>query len=246
MRNAIFVIFLSALFSLTGIKAFAHTPGGHNGAVKMRLLPVTASASLSTEPDKATLSGGVITEHKDAKMAATLNAEKMQAIYSALMNLGLDKKDIKTSRLMLRPKYNYDNKRKPRIIGYEVHNTVTIESHDLKKLGSIIDALVTAGANNINTVQFSLRDPDSVEAIVLDMAIKKAREKARIMANSAGVSLGPLQSLTTEGNSHSPFNRNYDEVIVTATSKEGSGAATPVSYGDYTVKAVVKLVYEMR
>ncbi len=123
-----------------------------------------------------------------------------------------------------------------------------VSTFDLNKVSPIIDALVQAGANNISNVQFSLRDPDAIEAKVLDKAIRKARSKAQAMATSAGVTLGPLQSINVNGTGYSAFNQGYDEIIVTASKRADSQApvSTPISYGDHTIKTTVNLVYEMR
>ena len=113
-----------------------------------------------------------------------------------------------------------------------------VSTFDLNKVSPIIDALVQAGANNISNVQFSLRDPDAIEAKVLDKAIRKARSKAQAMATSAGVTLGPSQSINVNGTGYSAFNQGYDEIIVTASKRADSQApvSTPISYGDHTKK----------
>lgn len=227
--------------------AMSHTIGntvdGH--AMKMRVLPVTASAEVRRAPDKATVSAGVITESRKSTEASAENAAKMSAIYHALQQAGIARSDIETSRYSLNPEYDYENKRKPRIVGYTANNFVTVTTTDLSKVGAIIDALSNAGANNISRVQFALSDPDSAEAEALDKAIKKARAKAQAIANSAGVSLGELQSLTINGGRYSPYSRGQDEVIVTA-SRIKAAPSTPINYGENTIKTSVTMVYEMR
>lgn len=249
--------FLSAWAGLAlmfAAPSYAHTPSnnGHDSTPKMRVLPVSASAEVSSEPDKATVTAAVITEGKNATEVAAENAAKMTAVYAAMTRAGLTRSDIKTSQLSLTPRYDYESRKKPRIVGYEANNTVTVNTNDLSKVSDIVDSLVQSGVNNIRNVQFSLSDPDSVEALVLDQAIKKARGKAQAIAASAGVTLGALQSLTIDGVGYSPHNQRYDQVIVTAQKKGGgfsSGgvkAGTPISYGEHKIKKTVHLVYEMK
>jgi len=250
MKSILFLFCVTLAVSAYPFQASAHpaNSNSHAAEAKMRVLPVSASAEITSEPDKVAVSAGVITEGKDASAVATENAAKMTAVYAALAQAGVSRGDIKTSQLSLQPRYDYESRKKPRIVGYQATNSVIVTSYDLAKTGDIIDALVNAGANNINNIQFSLRDPEAVEAMVLDKAIRKARSKAQAMATSAGVTLGALQSLTVSGRGYSPHNQAYDEVIVTASGggSSGGGVRTPVSYGNHTIKLTVHLVYEMR
>lgn len=240
------VFALSAM--LWVMPAHAHDMS-HQAAPKMRTLPVTASASVTSEPDQALVTAAVITEGKDAAKVSAENAQKMTAVYAAMAQAGIPRSDIKTSQLSLTPRYDYESRKKPRIVGYTANNTVSVKTYDLSKVSTVVDSFVQAGANNISNVQFSLRDPEAVETQVLDKAISKARRKAQAIANSAGITLGTLQSLTSDGGGHVPYNRTYDEVIVTSSgggSGGGSPVRTPISYGNHTVKATVQLVFEMR
>lgn len=237
---------LGVMFSAMPVQAHDTT---HQAMPKMRLLPVTASAEVTSEPDQALVTAAVITEGKDAAQVSSENAVKMSAVYAAMAQAGIPRSDIKTSQISLNPRYDYESRKKPRIVGYTANNSVSVKTYDLTKVSAIIDSLVQAGANNIGNVQFSLRDPEAAETLVLDKAIAKARRKAQAIAKSAGFTLGQLQSLTTDGSGYSPYNQSYDEIVVTGSSAGGSGGGgiqTPISYGNHTLRANVKLVYEMR
>jgi len=231
--------------------AAAHTVNtGHEATTpQKRLLPVSATATMKVAPDQANIEAGVVTEGKNASETATENAAKMTAIYAALNSAGVTSTDIKTSQLSLSPRYDYESRKKPRIVGYTANNIITVKTRDLNRVSSIIDALVRSGSNNIRNVQFSLNDPEAAKAKVLEDAIKKARAKAQLIARSAGVTLGPLQDIRVN-DSYSPYGRSHDEIIVTASRKGGGGGggrvSTPVSQGDLTVSASVNLTYEMR
>jgi len=231
--------------------AVAHdTTAGHAASVpEKRLLPVTASAQIKASPDKATITAGVVTEGKNASETATENAAKMTAIFVTLNRASIPSSDIKTTQLSLSPRYDYESRKKPRILGYTANNLITVNTQDLNKVSSIIDALVQAGSNNISNVQFSLSDPEALKAKVLEDAIKKARAKAQLIARSAGVTLGPLQDIRVN-DTYAPYGRSYDEIIVTATKSGGGGGgdrvSTPVSQGELIVSASVNLTYEMR
>lgn len=235
---------MGAVFQLSPL-AFAHdiNTGHHAGMTQKRLLPVTASAEMKVAPDKATIRAGVLTEGKDASKTAAENTLKMTAVFDALNRASVPKSQIRTSQLSLSPRYDYENRKKPRIVGYSANNLITVTTKDLNQVSSIIDALIQAGSNNLQGVEFSLSDPDTAKAKVLEEAIKKARAKAQLVARSAGITLGPLQSINVDSSGNSAYNRNYDEIIVTAS--RGGEPSTPVSQGELSVKATVNLVYEM-
>jgi len=236
------------MFCLNPIAVAHNTTTGHAvSAPEKRLLPVTASAQIKASPDKAIITAGVVTEGKNASETATENAAKMTAIYSALNQAGIVQTDIRTSQLSLSPRYDYESRKKPRIVGYTANNIITVTTRDLNKVSPIVDALVRSGSNNIQNVQFSLSDPEAVKAKLLEDTIKKARAKAQLIAKSAGITLGLLQSIKVNDGGYSPYNRSYDEVIVTATGGGGGGGvSTPISQGEITITATVNLVYEMR
>jgi len=247
MKPYLSSLFIGASLFLSSIATAHDVKNGHATALpQKRLLPVTASAQFKAAPDKATISAGVVTEGKNASETASENAVKMTAVFDALTRANVPASDIRTSRLSLSPRYDYESRKKPRIVGYTANNLITVSTKDLNKVTPIIDALVQAGSNNVQNVKFSLSDPEALQGQVLEEAIKKARAKAQLIARSAGVSLGPIQSIDVGDRGYSPNSGNYDEVIVTASRKGGGSVSTPVSAGELTLNATVKLVYEMR
>jgi len=241
------------LTSLSLITALSLSVAAHAHTIeapveKMRVLPVSATAFISAAPDKAVISAGVLTTGRDAAQTASQNAETMSAVHAALSAAGIERSNIKTSRLSLQPSYDYSNRKKPKITGYTSNNTVSVTVYDLDKVGVTISALTDAGANRISNIQFSLRDSEALEAVVLDQAIAKARKKASAIAGSAGVTLGQLQSLKINDTGYRPYNYRQDEIVVTGTFSSSAPApvVAPISAAEQTIKATVHLVYEMR
>lgn len=246
-KSIITGLMIAGAFQLSSV-AFAHdiNSNHHSATPQKRLLPVNASAEMLSSPDQATISAGVITQGKNATETATENAAKMTAIFEALSRASIPKSQVKTSQFSLTPKYDYENRKKPRILGYTANNTIAVTTHDLDKVSPIVDALIASGSNNILGVQFSLKDPEAAKNKVLEEAIKKAKAKAQLIARSAGVTLGPLQSIQVDSGGYSPYSKSYDEIVVTGGGGGGGGGVSaPVSQGELTIKATVNLVYEM-
>lgn len=209
------------------------------------LIQVSATGTSTQVPDVAIVSAGSVSEGKTAREAMIGNATKMTAVFDALIEAGIERKDITTSQLSLQPRYNYgdrqNGRRTQRIDGYEARNTVTVKSDDIEKVGVMLDALVEAGVNNINNVSFSVKDAKAAKAQARQDAIKDAREKAQNMAKAAGVKLGRLTSLNESGGSFAP--RPYQQ-FARSTSLES--ASTPISAGEQTLSVTVNLSYQIK
>lgn len=202
-------------------------------------IDVSATGQAEASPDRATVSAGVVQQGTTAREAMFSNATLMTAVFDELEAAGIPKSDITTSQLSLKPQYDYRDRKKPTIKGYEARNTVTVKSDDIEKVGPMLDALVRAGVNNINQVQFSVKDPKNALKQAREEAIREAREKAQSMANAAGVKLGPLLSMTENSGGFNP----QPVYARSAQFSAAESASTPISAGDQTLRVSVNLSY---
>ena len=103
----------------------------------------------------------------------------------------------------------------------------------------MLDALVKAGVNNINGVQFSIKDSKSAKDKAREDAIREARAKAESMASAAGVKLGKLKSLSESGGNFNP------RPPVAYAALESRQAKTPVSAGEQEINVTVNMTYDI-
>ena len=202
-------------------------------------IQVSATGKVNMAPDMATVSAGVVTQGKTAREAMFGNATKMTRAFEELEAAGIEKKHITTSQLSLQPKYNYQNRQSPKIDSYEARNTVSAKTYDLDNVGAMLDALVKAGVNNINSVQFSIKDSKSARDKAREDAIREAREKAESMASAAGVKLGKLKSLSEGGGNFNPRPTVFNGV------SESRQASTPISAGEQQINVTVNMTYDI-
>ena len=161
----------------------------------------------------------------------------MTRAFEELEAAGIEKNHITTSQLSLQPKYNYQNRQSPKIDSYEARNTVSAKTYDLDTVGAMLDALVKAGVNNINGVQFSIKDSKSAKDKAREDAIIEARAKAESMAAAAGVKLGKLKSLSESGGNFNP------RPPVAYAALESRQASTPISAGEQQINVTVNMTY---
>jgi len=201
-------------------------------------IDVSATGQADVAPDRAIVSAGVVQQGKTARQAMIGNATLMTSVYDELEAAGIPKKNVTTSQLSLQPQYDYRDRRKPTITGYEARNTVTVKSDDIEQVGAMLDALVRAGVNNINQVQFTVKDPKAARDQARVDAIREAKAKAESMADAAGVKLGPLLSIHEGGGLISP-----QPVMMQAMRMESDSISTPISAGEQTLSVSVNLSY---
>jgi uncharacterized protein YggE len=183
---------LLALLVVTGC-AVHEAPGG-----SARGITVTGSGRVALPPDTALVELGA--EARAARLAdATAQVDRaMRAVLAAAKALGVRDADVRTTSYVIEP---VAEPRQPgeqgiRVVGYRVMNLVQVRTADVGGVGRLVDAAVTAGANVVRGVRFTLDDASGPEAQARARAMQEAGAKARQLAAAAGVSLGPLLSVS--------------------------------------------------
>ncbi len=109
---------------------------------------------------------------------------------------------------------------------------------DLSKLGSLLDASVQAGANQINGISFDVADRASAEAQARKIAVDNAKASASELAGLAGVQLGDLLTINvTDSGSPSPM---Y------AADSARASAGTTIAAGQLVIQVDANLSYEIK
>jgi hypothetical protein len=202
----------------------------------LNIITVTGEGEVSITPDLAMLTAGVTTNGKSAREASEANAKAMTAVMGALKALGIEERDIQTTRLSLFPLR--DNKGDgQRITGFQASNQVTVKIRDVAKTADVVDRLVGAGVNDIGGIQFVVSAPSKPLDTAREAAVADARRKAEIFAKAAGVMLGPAKMISEESGIGQP-------PILMRTAKEVAG--TPVSAGEQTQRVNVTISYELQ
>jgi uncharacterized protein YggE len=203
-----------------------------------RLITITGTGEVRAVPDQAELSAGVITEARTAAAALAENSRRMNSVFEAIKKLGVSDRSIQTSGFNVSPQYPAYNSNEPqRITGYQVTNTVQVKLADLKQTGPALDALVAEGANNINSVGFSIADPAPLLAKARAEAVREATEEAETYARAAGVKLGAVQTIEESGS---------EPVRPLMEMRAMAPAPTPVAAGEQSVTASVTISWEIQ
>lgn len=241
MRNKTLIV---SIVLLAALALSACGPAAVNPAVTPRTLNVSGSGQISLTPDIAYIYVGVHTENPSASDAMAENNRKTQEMIDALKEAGVDEKDIRTTNFSIWPmdRYDPDTNLPTGEKVYSVDNTVYVTVRDLAKLGDLLDTLVTAGANTINSIAFDVADKTEAIKQARAAAVKNGKEQAQELAGEAGVTLGEITSISFYEGSPSPVLDGYG--------KGGGGAeapmAVPIQPGQITLTVTVSMTYEIK
>jgi len=204
-----------------------------------RTISLSATGAIKTPPDKVDISTGVTSQADTASQALAKNTEAMSQVVAALKADGIDPKDIQTSNFSVSPLYE-DRKehRSPKIIGYQVTNSVRITVHDIGKLGDILDKVVTLGANDVGAIEFGVDEPEALKDKARQLAMENAIANAKLYAEAAGVKLGKILTISE------------DRGVIVARYAAPAPAmemakAVPIEAGTATVEVRVHVSFEL-
>ncbi|MBI4257818.1 MAG: SIMPL domain-containing protein [Thaumarchaeota archaeon] len=226
----------------SGFTSNANTSPGTANEVKR--ITVTGIGEVKTIPDRTRIFVTIVTRGATAEEASSLNAEIFQKLSAALTDAGITRDRLETSSYNISPVYEYPDRSKPIIVGYEARHSliVTVVPENVAALGEesgkIIDIIVAQGVNQIEHVEFTVSNEtrNRLKDDALKAAITSAKSKADLMAQSLGVRITGVQSISEAG-----FIEPYAPVI--RGSLDELKAATEVVPGTVTVSASVSVVY---
>jgi hypothetical protein len=226
-------------FSLLALLALQSSPSFASDQPDKRTLSLTGSGAVKTTPDKVDISTGVTSEAKTAREALDQNTEAMAKVVQALKEDGIEPKDIQTTNFSVNPVYEQKAEgRPPVVIGYRVINQVRISLHDIKKLGAILDKVVSLGANQIDSIEFGVEEPEALKDEARKLAIKNVSENAKLYADAAGVGLGPILAISEEESSYQPR-------YAAGAARMEMAKDVPIEAGTATVEVRVSVTWEI-
>lgn len=193
---AVLALFLLAL----AVNAWSNI--GRTGIYPTSTITVEGTGTGTAIPNLATVSFSVTEEGATVADAQGKATEKTDAALAAVEGLGIEEKDVKTLSYNVYPKYENTycasgycpDMRSPRIIGYEVSQTVEVKVRDTAKAGDVLQALGTLNVQNISGPNFTVDEDEDLKSVAREEAITEAKAKAKTLAKELGVSLGKVVS----------------------------------------------------
>ena len=244
MQKTKFILNILFIVAITAIVIVALVTANTN-PIQDRF-SVSGSGVVYAKADIANITIGFKTETKSTAAEATKESSaKMNEIIKELKKLNVDEKDIKTTQYNLNPVYDWTDRTGRKLKGYEVYQTVSVKIRDLDKIGEIIAKATAKGANQIGNVSFTIDDEYELKNQARELAINKAKEKAKKIAQQAGMKLGSVKSVY-ENQSYQP--RTYTNAKMDMLGMGGGTEieAPSIEAGQNEIRVEVTLVYEVK
>lgn len=230
------VLALLAIFLLAETKLVMNTSATTN------TVSFTGEGKISAKPDIAVISASIVTQNADSKTAQNDNSARSSKVTDFLKKQDIADKDIKTSGYNIYPQQKYPPYGgQPTITGYQVTQSFEIKVRDLGKIGTILDGLVTAGANQVNNTGLQIENPEALKDQARQEAIADAKQKADTLKKQVGISLGKIVNFS-ENTGGYPRPMMYE-----SKADYGMGGGGPdVPVGENEINVSVTITYQIK
>src|SRR3989338_4711600 len=228
-----------ALFLLVGtISGLKSMQFIGSGVSATNTINVSGEGEVFAVADTATFSVTVREKAKEVKDAQDAATEK----------------DIKTLDYSVNPDYEWSQGACPQggycpgkqvLIGYQVSQTLSVKVRDTKKAGDLLSGVGSRGATEVSGLSFTIDDEEALKAEARDKAIAQAKEKAKVLAKSLGVSLVRVVGFY-ENEGGMPiygYGMGGDERMMAGSAPK---AAPQIPAGQNKIVSNVSVTYEIR
>jgi uncharacterized protein YggE len=221
-------------------------------------ITVAGKGEVFATPDIATFNFLVEAKEIDAVTAQNKSVETMNAILAYLKESGVAEKDIKTENYNLTPQYEYPTivcpswgncppQPEPKLVGYQVNQTVVVKIRDTKKAGELVSGVGSKGALNVSGLSFTIDDTDTLKAQAREKAIADAKEKGKVLAQNLGARIVRMNGYW-EDEGGVPVSPMYGigGDMAKAERAEVSPQPAELPVGENTITSRVSISYEIR
>lgn len=215
---------------------------GFGAVAEPALLKVQGNGVVNVTADVARVVLGVRESVSDVRLAQSAVNEKINAIYDALIAAGVESKDIATESIYIYANYDYSDGEE-RLVGYTASNSISIVTTQIDKMGEYIDIAFEAGANSLDSIDFSAQDNTEAQKEALKLAVENAYEKAEAIAEAAGMEIAAVRSFDeTETQYGSDISAKYSNA---RTEDAAMDSSTMVQASSLKVQASVLVEFEL-
>lgn len=212
------------------------TPRPHPVPMPTGQIVVSTTEEVEVTPDRARLTLTIETRARTAAQAGSDNARIQTAILDTLAKLGVPAAQLQTVGVSVQPEYEYPSQGgRPTITGYVARNGVRVELRRIALVGTVIDAGLAKGANQVDGLHFFASNTEQVRREALRAAVQRARQDADAMAAAAGGQITGVIELTSGAPSPQPM--EFGPQLMMARGAAVADTPTPIEAG--TIKIVV-------
>ena len=225
---------IMTIAAVAGVVALA-MPANGAGTTTDRYLTVTGVGTISVVPDAVRFNATVSVLGSTNAAALSSASKSSAAVRAALKAKGIAVKDIRSANISVYPEYNWTQEAGTKITGYRASQSFDVLIRKAADAGSIIEAVVTAGGDNVQlggviptTINPSIATEDARAA-----AVANAKSKATSYAKLLGTSIGKVLFLEEQS---SPV---YSSPFPSAKAGAADAAAIEIDLGEQDVTVTI-------
>ena len=205
LRTIASIVTVSAV---AGVIALA-IPANGAGTSTDRYITLTGVGTISVVPDAVRFNATVSVLGPTNAAALSSASKSAAAVRTALKDKGIAVKDIRSANISVYPEYTWTQEAGTKITGYRASQSFDVIIRKASDAGSIIEAVVTAGCDNVQLggVIPTTLNPAVATEEARAAAVANAKSKATSYAKLLGTSLGRVISLEEQSSPvySSPF-----------------------------------------
>lgn len=165
-----------------------------------KTITVKGIGKVSAVPDYVVITMSLEAHENDYEETLELAAKKIEYLNASLVEIGFEKKTVKTTSFNVRTDYERVKDRngnyKSVFNGYVCSHRLKVEfDFDTKRLAQTLYAISKCLAQPELSIVFTVKDASAVNKELLRSATINAKEKAQILCDASGVELGELLSI---------------------------------------------------
>jgi uncharacterized protein YggE len=234
------LIIVATIIILAGIGAYLFS----QSKAPSNTISVQGFATIKANPDLVIVYFRAETNGSTAQEAKDKNAEIVNNAITNLVKIGILENKIQTIDFNIYPEYDWTDGQKLR--GYKaVHSfKVELDTAQINKVGTVIDAGVNAGSlvDYIN-FELSTAKQNECKAEALKQASQDAKTKAEAIALGLGKKLGKLVSVSDTSFDYYPW--PIYKAMEEGNIAEAKAAVTNITPSEKEITARVSVVYHI-
>ena len=208
-----------------------------------KFVRVTGTSEVKVVPDRAIIEIGVEKQDPSASVAKHAEDAAARRILAALRANGIDEKDIQTTYLWLQQRSSYEKKQ--RVYFFVAAQTMSVTVRDISKLDTLLEALVQAGGNRIDSIEYEISDLRKYRDQARELAVKAAREKAEALARALGQDIGRAQQVEEIPDSARLYSLGLSANSSFEREGQARAAGPSLAAGQKTISASVTVQFDL-
>jgi uncharacterized protein YggE len=221
--------------AVAGVVALA-IPANGADTTNTRYITVTGVGTISVVPDAVRFNATVSSLASTNAAALSSASKSAAAVRAALKEKGIALRDIRSANIYVYPEYNWTQESGTKITGYRASQTFDVLIRKASDAGTIIEAVVTAGGDNVQLggVIPTTLNPAIATEEARAAAVANAKSKASSYAKLLGTSIGKVLFLEEQS---SPI---YSSPFPMAKAEADSAVQIDLGEQDVTVTITVR------